>query len=391
MQSMKRKGSNSSVLQVKPGKRKAFNVPSKSSQVIKTSPYFSGSQSAPAKSLKLQRSALPNSPQRASETSDFLLARCDDVKSTSINRVKPGSDAHMLSSSKRHEELDVQTPLNGKLASGSRGTLDVGKLSGKLNVPGSSPANPVCIGTRLQEDDSAKISLTARFNSEGSTSTQPKKDKSFPSDGWVSLLSNDDIEDDVQVLGEPPTNGSRRRQLRKAVDRVFDDSEIGIKPPVGTISASTVMKIEDEDCLNYKNSCTPTLGPRRPPSGNVNSSLLVEKSEKSGMRRARKTVVRDVKNSTETSESKGAIHGLDNICQEEIWEEEFAAFADRNITQSSTAAQLNMTAALKALEEVASKGQILHVEKIPARYVTYIRLLYSLTVGVTIFNTENEF
>lgn len=340
--------------QVKPGKRK---VPSKSPPVIKASPYFSGSQSTPAKSLKLQRSALTASQKRTSENSD-------DVKSTSINRVRSGKDAHVLSSFKLHGEGDIRTPQNGKLTSG---TPDVSKSTGSLDVPGSSPANPVCIGTRLQEDDSAKVSLTARFNAEGSTSAQTK---TFPSAIFVAdddRLSNDDIEGEVQVLGEPPRNGSRKRQLCKAVDRVFDDSGTGYKPTVGIISASTAMKIETEDCLNYKNSVTPTQGPRRV----VNPSSLVEGSENSGKKRTRKTVVRDVKNCTETSESKGAIHNRDDICQEEIWEEEFATFVNRNPTQSSTAVQLKITAALNALEEVASKGQILHVEKIPARYVSH--------------------
>lgn len=405
MQSMKRKTSNYFfVQQVKPGKRKVVqtnNVSTKSPPVMKTSPYFSGSQSAPVKSvpsLKLQRSSLSTSQKRTSvnSASECLLGRCDDVKSTSINRVRPGKDAHVLSSFKLHREVDVQTTQNGKLASCSQVTPDAGKLTAKLDVPGSSPADPVCIGTRFQGDDSAKVSLTARFNAEGSASAETDTDVTFPSASFVA--EDDDIEGRVQVLGEPPRNGSRKRQLCKAVDRIFDDSGTGYKPTVGIISASTVMKIKDEHksegCLNYKNSGTPSQGLRRALSGNVNSSPLVEKSEDSGKKRTRKTVVRDVKNSTETSGRKGAIHGRDGICKEEVWEEEFAAFATRISTQSSTAAQLNVTAALNALEEVASKGQILHVEKIPARYfrfmfqITYIRLFDAFPVVVTILISE---
>lgn len=75
---------------------------------------------------------------------------------------------------------------------------------------------------------------------------------------------------------------------------------------------------------------------------------------------------RAFRNKTEISESRGATDDHDAICKGEIWDEEFAAFANRKPTQSSTTLT-TIPAALDALQAVASKGQILHVERIPAR------------------------
>lgn len=332
---------------------------------MKTSPYFSGSQSTRAKSgpsLKLQRSSITSSQKEAGGNSSSECLRRDDVKSTPINRVRPGKDAHVLSSFKLHGEVDVQTAQNDKLASCLHGTPDVGKLSGKLDVPGSSPANPVCIGTRFQLDESDKVSLSARFNAVGSTSAQTKADMTFSSASFVD--EDDDIEGIVQVLGEPPRTGSRKRQLCKAVDRVFDDS--------------------GAECVK------PTEVPGRAGNSYRNSRPFVEDPEDLGKKRTRKAVVREVKNSTETSESKGSIHGRDDICKEAAWEDEFSIFANRKSTQSLTTMQVNFTAAMNALEDVASKGQILHVEKIPARYFRFMfqtpssLLLYALILVVSI-------
>lgn len=267
----------------------------------------------------MQKTAFASSQKRTSD-----LSECRDLNANDL--VRPGRDSNYLSSFKLHGDVDVRT-----------------SDEGKLDVIGSSPANPVCIGSRFQEDDSAKVSLAAKFDAVESaiqTQTFPGKDDS---------LFNDDIEGEVRILGEPPRNGSRKRQLRKAVDRVFDDCETSYKPIVGVTSASTAMKIEGENGLDCKNSAPLMQGP--------------SVSDCKGKKRTRKNVVRDVKNSTETSESKGT----DDICQEE---KEFATFADRDPTQSPAALNLNITAALNALEEVASKGQILHVEKVHARYVT---------------------
>ena len=303
------------------------SVLSKTPPAIKKSPYFSGSQSAPSKSgpsLKLSRPSFASSQKWATDNSGSVLARCD-VKSTPISSARSGKDEHTLSSFKLGGEVHAQTTQSGKGASYSQATPNVAVRALKLDVTGSSPANPVCIGKRLQENDSAIVSLTTRFNNE-STSTKTKTDETFSLENSVpdhlSALGNDVIEGTVQVLGEPPKNGPRKRRLCKSVDKIPDDN---------------------------------------------GASYVVEKSEGLGKKRTRKAVVRDVKNSTETSERKGTMHGHDEICKEETWEEDFAAFANRSPTESLTAMPLNFTAALNALEEVASKGQILHVEKISSR------------------------
>ncbi|KAG0622636.1 hypothetical protein M758_3G112500 [Ceratodon purpureus] len=317
--------------QVRPGQRKIVKtnrVPSKTPPVVKKSPYFSGSQSAPSKSLKLQRPS--SSQRRASENfaSGCVLAQCDDVKSTPIGSARSGKDKHVLSS-KLDGEADARTTQSGKATPYSQVTPSLDVSTGKLDVAGSSPANPVWIGKRLQGDDSAIASLTARFNAEESTSAQTKRDETPNSAAdQRSPLRSDAIEGAVRVLGEPK-NGPRKRRLCKLVDRIPDDSGA---------------------------ACTPQVA---------------IKSEDSGKKRTRKAVVRDVKNSTDTTKGKGAMLGHDDICKEEVWEEDFAAFATRNSSELSAAMQLKFTAALSALDEVASKGQILHVEKIPSRPAAY--------------------
>ena len=73
----------------------------------------------------------------------------------------------------------------------------------------------------------------------------------------------------------------------------------------------------------------------------------------------------DLRHNTQTSESIGSTYDRDDICKGEIFDEEFAAF--RKPAQSSTTMQPSVSAALNALHLAASKGQILHIEKIPAR------------------------
>lgn len=53
-------------------------------------------------------------------------------------------------------------------------------------------------------------------------------------------------------------------------------------------------------------------------------------------------------------------------CKGDLWNDEFAAFANMKPKQS-TSTTSNVPATVDALKAVASKGQIMHIETIPPR------------------------
>lgn len=362
--------------EVIPGKRKRVQA---TNELCKT-PIAKVSRSLPGPHTmfsKLLPSAKLPSPYLAStqkRASDSLPSACHPpfsaaVGSTSNAPVWSGIDAYVLSRFKNHGEVNIPTVQIDKLVSCLQGTPDGVRSTWKFHVPESSnSANSLRIGTRIQEEDSASVPLTARFNGEESTSAGTQRAETFfkAANRWASL-GNDTVSEgsDRAVAKHPSDHGSTKR-LYKSLDRdLHDKTEKSYIPTTGIDSATRGMKFNDghiqEDCLNTLSAETSTPGAWRASNGCIISKSFPEKSED-----LRKAFGRAVRNKMETSESRGATDDHDAICKGEIWDEEFAAFAKRKPTQSSTTTS-NVPAALAALQAAASKGQILHVETIPAR------------------------
>lgn len=358
--------------QVRPGKRKAVqasNIPNKTTPVVKASPYFVGTQSTPSKSapsLRLQRATFESTRKKSNDNlaSSSLPSQCDDAVPNPISSARSGKGAHELSSFKRNGGSAVQIAQSDNLH--AQAVPDGVALSGKFHVSGPFPAHSVHAGSRLHNDNNTIVKLTARFEFEKPSSAEEKTGDTFS--------GNDTIEGSVGILGGP-SKSSRKRQLCKAVDRVLDDSGTGQIATVRIESSNSGMGVNGglkrEGCHNTLDVDSSIQGIRGALNGNTSSKTLFEKTGGSRVKKTGKVAVREVINSTETSEIKSATYDHDDICKEEMWEEEFASFASRQSTQSSSAVQSNVTSALHALEEVASKGQILHIEKIPARPAAY--------------------
>ncbi|XP_024381374.1 uncharacterized protein [Physcomitrium patens] len=360
------------VAKVRPGKRKAVqasNIPNKTTPVVKASPYFVGTQSTPSKSapsLRLQRATFESTRKKSNDNlaSSSLPSQCDDAVPNPISSARSGKGAHELSSFKRNGGSAVQIAQSDNLH--AQAVPDGVALSGKFHVSGPFPAHSVHAGSRLHNDNNTIVKLTARFEFEKPSSAEEKTGDTFS--------GNDTIEGSVGILGGP-SKSSRKRQLCKAVDRVLDDSGTGQIATVRIESSNSGMGVNGglkrEGCHNTLDVDSSIQGIRGALNGNTSSKTLFEKTGGSRVKKTGKVAVREVINSTETSEIKSATYDHDDICKEEMWEEEFASFASRQSTQSSSAVQSNVTSALHALEEVASKGQILHIEKIPARPAAY--------------------
>lgn len=151
----------------------------------------------------------------------------------------------------------------------------------------------------------------------------------------------------VRALVEPP-NVSRKRLCRAADSNPHKAEEINDG--------------YNREGFNTMSIDRPARGARIASNGITSLSPFPEKSGD-----LRHDFESDVRNNTATSEIKGVPYVHADIGKGEIWDEEFSAFANRKNVASSPTTQRGVTAAMNALKVAASKGQLLHVEKIPAR------------------------
>lgn len=408
--------------QVRPGKRKASggahleDLDPKSAPNItppvKSSPYFSTPNTVPIQSRaewNLRRASLPStsigltqrpvtdkfisgySSLQSEDTNKNTCFATGSEKGTQFKGYDSTIDNDTLLSCilktpdvPRVETKNIHSVITTSMAF-PQATPDVGKLhSGvKSGIPGSSPANPLRIDGLIDEDDTVISSLKRRFDAEvpkietfEDVTMAAMADDCFDILGsdYLSPSPHDVIEGPVQLLGAPVTIGFNPKVLRKSVDRDLDDVVV-------TSSRSG----KDSHC-----------------------GVSLERHGHDSTYTRSKSLVRDVKNSTETSTIAGGgsvdpvpgtksqiartsskkqksnfsramdaeVSVTDEIDEENLWEEEFVLFANRkpkglsvNVLQPG---QPNVIAALEALKAVASKGQILHIEKLPARYRTYL-------------------
>lgn len=405
--------------QVRPGKRKAsggahldYTDPKSAPNItppVKSSPYFSTPNTVPIQSRvewNLRKASLPSTSTGLAQrlatekfTSGYSSLQSED---TIINtRVATGSEKGtrfkgydstidndtLLSCMLRTPDVPrVET--NSVIATSvafPQATPDVGKLhSGvKSGIPGSSPANPVRIDGLIDEDDTVVSSLKRRFDAEVSkietfedVTMAAMADDCFDILGsdYVSPSPHDVIEGPVRLLGAPVTIGYKPKLFRKAVDRDLDDvvvtssrwgkdSEYRISlERHGHDSTYTRSKPLVRVVKNSTETSTIAGGGSIDPASGTKSQI------------ARKSSKEQTSNFSRTMDAE--VNVTDEIDEENLWEEEFLLFANRkpkglsvNVLQPG---QPNVIGALEALKAVASKGQILHIEKLPARYRGYL-------------------
>lgn len=415
--------------QVRPGKRKVSSgadledLDPKSAPNItppmKSSPYFSTPTTVPIQSRakwNLQKASLPStsiglvtdkfiSGYSSLQSEDTNIKTCvatGSERGTQFKGYDSTIDNDTLLSCMlrtpdipRVETKNIHSVITTSVAF-PQATPDVGKLhSGvKSGIPGSSPANPLRIEGLIDEDDIVISSLKRRFDAEVSkietfedVTMAAMADDCFDILGsnYMSPTPHDVIEGPVQLLGAPVTIDFNPKVLRKAVDRDLDDvvvtssrsgkdSQYGVSlERYGYDSTYTRSKSLVRDVKNSTEMSTIAGGGSLDPAPGTKSQIArtSSKKQKSNFSRA----------------MDAEVSVTDEIDEENLWEEEFVLFANRkpkvNVLQPR---QPNVIAALEALKVVASKGQILHIEKLPARYQRYFcgfRNVLSLIIGST--------